>query len=567
MTHGNRAGGLGVLVAGLVLLIVLGASGYWFREPLADSLVYAKNGLFGTLGLGTVPLGLWAASAVAVALWRPQWFGHVNLWAASVLLVAFTIGFMGLFEPYKGALAVFTLDGDVTLGGRVGGAIAGSTPWRSVIQLTALAVVAAALVSPSAARSLVYGAGGLVALAYMLIAVSVSRMYRTEDRPRPARRPRIARSPRTQTRRSDLLAQHSGVSPAGQAKPVSYSFITDSHVESAAPVESAGSMESASPVEMEDDVVEPLYSPDDGVDDPEDGYRIEEPPARTEDIPIDVPSAPPAYAAEEPGGAVLGKFNRFWTSAPSGEPRNGGPGHGDTANGARELEAAPFTGTPADDWARPDIGLLESAPDTDVSQDKIDATAETIRKTLAEYGVEVQIGQTRTGPTVTMYGLIPGWVRRYKQVRETHEDGRPKLNEKGKPIIRRVETKTRVRVDNILSREKDLALALKTPSIRIETPAMGKSMVGIEVPNPEPSLVTLRSIMESKDFKKVLSKGLLPIALGKGSGGENIVIDLAKMPHLLIAGATGSGKSVCINAIVSCLIMEKTPILRRCACC
>ena len=557
MTHGNRAGGLGVLVAGLVLLIVLGASGYWFRAPLADSLVSVKNGLFGTLGLGIAPLGLGAASAVAVALWRPQWFGQVNLWAASVLLVAFTIGFMGLFEPYRGALAVFTLDGEVTLGGRVGGSMAGNTPWRSVVQLTALAVGAAALASPSAARALVYGAGGLVAAAYMLTAVSVTRLYRTEDRPRPVRRPRTARSPRTQTRRSDLLAQHSGVSPAAQAGPVSYSFLTDSQVHGAGPVESAGPMEGTAPVETESDVVEePLYSPDDVVDDPKDDNRTEEPP-------INVPSAPPAYAAEEPGGAVLGKFNRFWTSAPSGEPRNGRPGHGDTANGARELEAAPFTGTPADDWARPDIGLLESAPDTDVSQDKIDATAETIRKTLAEYGVEVQIGQTRTGPTVTMYGLIPGWVRRYKQVRETHEDGRPRLNEKGKPIIRRVETKTRVRVDNILSREKDLALALKTPSIRIETPAMGKSMVGIEVPNPEPSLVTLRSIMESDDFKKVRNKALLPIALGKGSGGENIVIDLAKMPHLLIAGATGSGKSVCINAIVSCLIMEKTPAEMR----
>ena len=132
------AGGLGALAAGLVLLIVLGASGYWFREPLADSLVSAKNGLFGTLGLGIAPLSLLAACAAAVALWRPQWFGHVNLWVAGVLLVAFTIGFMGLFEPYKGALAVFTLDGDVTLGGRVGGSMAGSTPWRSVVQLTRL---------------------------------------------------------------------------------------------------------------------------------------------------------------------------------------------------------------------------------------------------------------------------------------------------------------------------------------------------------------------------------------------------------------------------------------------
>jgi S-DNA-T family DNA segregation ATPase FtsK/SpoIIIE len=114
-------------------------------------------------------------------------------------------------------------------------------------------------------------------------------------------------------------------------------------------------------------------------------------------------------------------------------------------------------------------------------------------------------------------------------------------------------------VDNILSREKDLALALKTPSIRIETPAMGESLVGIEVPNPIPTLVTLRSVMESPEFERLHPEAMLPLSLGKGSGGESIVTDLAKMPHLLIAGATGSGKSVCINTIVSCLIMEKTP--------
>ena len=96
----------------------------------------------------------------------------------------------------------------------------------------------------------------------------------------------------------------------------------------------------------------------------------------------------------------------------------------------------------------------------------------------------------------------------------------------------------------------DLALALKTQSIRIETPAMGKSLVGLEVPNPTPSLVTLRGIMASSVFKKMSTKAHLPIALGKGSGGETVTFDLAKMPHLLIAGATGSGKSVCINAIV-----------------
>ena len=117
----------------------------------------------------------------------------------------------------------------------------------------------------------------------------------------------------------------------------------------------------------------------------------------------------------------------------------------------------------------------------------------------------------------------------------------------------------RVKVDSILSREKDLALALKTPSIRIETPAMGQSLVGIEVPNPNPILVTLRAVMESPEFERLRAECHLPIALGKTSGGDPVVTDLSKMPHLLIAGATGSGKSACLNAIISCLMMEKSP--------
>ena len=123
----------------------------------------------------------------------------------------------------------------------------------------------------------------------------------------------------------------------------------------------------------------------------------------------------------------------------------------------------------------------------------------------------------------------------------------------------KAETKTRVKVDSIISREKDLSLALKTMSIRIETPVMGEALVGIEVPNPTPSLVTLRGVMESEQFQNMRDKAKLPIALGKGSGGEDVVIDLANMPHLLVAGATGSGKSVCINTIVSGLALERTP--------
>ena len=210
-------------------------------------------------------------------------------------------------------------------------------------------------------------------------------------------------------------------------------------------------------------------------------------------------------------------------------------------------------------WRKPSVRILDTAPVATISDEDVVATSNAITRTLAEYGVEVEVEQVRPGPTVTMYGLAPGWIRKYKNEKQVDDDGVPLKDERGRMITKRVEDKTRVRVDSIIAREKDLSLALQTASIRIETPAMGKSLVGIEVPNPNPSLVTLRSIMEGPEFKELKETAHLPIALGQGSGGEAVVFDLAKMPHLLVAGATGSGKSVCLNAIVSCLITEKTP--------
>ena len=210
-------------------------------------------------------------------------------------------------------------------------------------------------------------------------------------------------------------------------------------------------------------------------------------------------------------------------------------------------------------WSKPSMEMLENVQDRGVPEDQIRQTAETIRQTLADYDIEVEIGNIKYGPTVTMYGIIPGWVRRYKQVKLEDEFGNPIRDQNGKQIVKRQEQKTRVKVGSILSREQDLSLALRTPSLRIETPVMGKAQVGIEIPNQEPAPVTLRSIMESKEYQKLRKDADLPVALGKGTGGENIALDLAKMPHLLIAGATGSGKSVALNAIVAGLLMERSP--------
>ena len=208
----------------------------------------------------------------------------------------------------------------------------------------------------------------------------------------------------------------------------------------------------------------------------------------------------------------------------------------------------------------PSIDLLDDLKEISISESEIHATAQKIQNTLHQYDVDVEIGQVRPGPVVTLYGLKPGWITKIKKEKQFDSDGNVMTDENGRQIMKEVESKNRVRVDSIISREKDLSLALKTPSIRIETPVLGESLVGIEVPNPNPGLIGIKSLIKDSSFKNLLlQKDSLPIALGKGSGGDNITIDLTKMPHLLIAGATGSGKSVCINAVVSSLIYSRSP--------
>jgi S-DNA-T family DNA segregation ATPase FtsK/SpoIIIE len=169
------------------------------------------------------------------------------------------------------------------------------------------------------------------------------------------------------------------------------------------------------------------------------------------------------------------------------------------------------------------------------------------------------VSQVKPGPTVTLYGLTPGWIRRFKQVVEKDEYGELARNEAGKAIMKRTEEQTRVRVDSIVAREKDLALALAAPSLRIQAPVPGESVVGIEVPNREAVLVALRNILESEEFASLKDTGALALGLGQGSGGDPIVADLRSLPHLLIAGATGSGKSVCMNTLIVSLASQVSP--------
>ena len=211
-------------------------------------------------------------------------------------------------------------------------------------------------------------------------------------------------------------------------------------------------------------------------------------------------------------------------------------------------------------WQLPPIELLqEPKPSRDHKHDNA-ARAQLIVDTLASFGVDASVVEINEGPAVTQFGVEPGWEIKYRDVPVKDADGKPVLGADGRPAKERVETgRTRVRVNKITALQSDLALALAAPSLRIEAPVPGRAIVGIEVPNETASVVTLRTVMESSRFADMNGKSRLAIALGKGVSGEPIVANLAKMPHLLIAGATGSGKSVCLNAIVTNIITNATP--------
>ena len=177
------------------------------------------------------------------------------------------------------------------------------------------------------------------------------------------------------------------------------------------------------------------------------------------------------------------------------------------------------------DYEFPPIQLLPEPPPEKVdNMDDHQARAEAIQQTLKDFRVDVTIGEIHVGPVITRYEiyLAPG-----------------------------------VRVEKVATLDKNLAMALKSEGVRILAPVPGKDCVGIEVPNKVASPVFFREIVESKAWSE--SKGDLPIILGKDVSGKPLVADLAKMPHLLIAGSTGSGKSVCINTIISSMCFRFAP--------
>ncbi|HEY63408.1 MAG TPA: DNA translocase FtsK [Caldilineae bacterium] len=192
----------------------------------------------------------------------------------------------------------------------------------------------------------------------------------------------------------------------------------------------------------------------------------------------------------------------------------------------------------AQEWRLPSIAeIFDESNEAEISREEIRRRARIIEETLASFGVPVKVVEANQGPAVTQFGVQPGYIERKTK------DGRVK--------------QVKVKVSRIQALANDLALALSASPIRIEAPVPGRPIVGIEVPNAQTSLVSLRSLLESEEFRSMSAP--LRIALGRDVSGQPVVADLASMPHLLIAGATGSGKSVCINAIIATMLCTHTP--------
>jgi S-DNA-T family DNA segregation ATPase FtsK/SpoIIIE len=189
-------------------------------------------------------------------------------------------------------------------------------------------------------------------------------------------------------------------------------------------------------------------------------------------------------------------------------------------------------------WQLPVLAeILEDSSDQDIQQEDIRKRMQIIESTLAGFGVPVSVVEVNQGPAVTQFGLRPGTIIR--------------RDRKGEEKV------IKVRVSQIQALANDLSLALAASPIRIEAPVPGRDFVGIEVPNTQISLVSLRGVMDSEEW--AATKGTLIFGLGRDVSGQATVADLVRMPHLLIAGATGSGKSVCVNAIIASLLLTHTP--------
>lgn len=259
---------------------------------------------------------------------------------------------------------------------------------------------------------------------------------------------------------------------------------------------------------------------------------------KTEEGKIETAGADEEFAGAEPETAV----SEPGTGDSTG-PGNGERGESPDANGIEmtiekagggeqvsgDLEAEPENYDPTLDlsnYRRPTLDLLDDheSQDSMVSEEELISNKNRIVETLGNYKIQIDKIKATIGPTVTLYEIVPA---------------------------------PGIRISKIKNLEDDIALSLSALGIRIIAPIPGRGTIGIEVPNRQPEIVSMRSILGSRKFQE--SKFELPVGLGKTISNETYVVDLTKMPHLLIAGATGQGKSVGLNAIIASLLYRKHP--------
>jgi S-DNA-T family DNA segregation ATPase FtsK/SpoIIIE len=282
------------------------------------------------------------------------------------------------------------------------------------------------------------------------------------------------------------------------------------------------------------------------------------PPAVATPVSATEPDAVPSAAASEATSAPASRIRPFTpaatppagaapgASAPAFNPvRNGDPEPRPATPAITLPEAPPhappvvqassaYTSRQRKVYSVPDYrGLLKPGSEQEFDRESLVKRARVIEETLQSFGAPGRVVEINTGPVITQFGIEPGYL--------TARGG----------------NKSRVKVSAIAQLDKDLQLALGAKAIRVEAPVPGKGFVGIEVPNDEAATVSLRDVMESREFTRI--KSPLAIALGQSVDGAPVAADLTSMPHLLIAGTTGSGKSVCVNAIIASLILRNSP--------
>jgi S-DNA-T family DNA segregation ATPase FtsK/SpoIIIE len=260
------------------------------------------------------------------------------------------------------------------------------------------------------------------------------------------------------------------------------------------------------PTDEADDLEEEAFDPADEDDDEDwmDGLS-------DEDEPVLVTARAPAAPAIDPDATI-----------PSPAPARAKRGKAAPAESHEHLaDGGDPTSTDL-----PSTAMLTPAPPRDDAKNRADLEklGQVVIEKLATFKIDGRVVGMTTGPVVTQFEVEPA---------------------------------PGVKVARIASLDADLALALRAPSVRIVAPIPGKGAVGVEVPNPTPEMVYFREVIDAPQFRS--SKAALPLALGKDISGKPLVADLARMPHLLIAGATGSGKSVCVNTIITSLIFRHTP--------